>query len=136
MTDAETGYGLFKLLMGLVGGLALFLYGMEQMAGALKAIAGSRMRTVLASLTSNRFMGVVTGALVTATIQSSTVTTVLVVGFVSAGLMTLSQSIGVIMEPTSAPPSRSRSSPSTSPSTPCCWWPSASPFPSWAGATA
>lgn len=95
--DPATGYSLFKLLMGLGGGLALFLYGMEQMASALKAVAGSRLRTVLAGLTSNRFMGVLTGALVTATVQSSSVTTVLVVGFITAGLMTLPQSIGVIM---------------------------------------
>jgi phosphate:Na+ symporter len=83
--------------MGLFGGMALFLYGMDLMANALKAVAGERMRDILASLTTNRFMGVVTGALVTAIINSSTVTTVLLVGFISAGLMSLAQSIGVIM---------------------------------------
>ncbi|MCU7936242.1 MAG: Na/Pi cotransporter family protein [Candidatus Thiodiazotropha sp. (ex Dulcina madagascariensis)] len=83
--------------MKLFGGLALFLYGMEQMADALKAVAGERMKGILAKLTTNRFMGAATGAFVTAVIQSSSVTTVLVVGFITAGLMSLSQSIGVIM---------------------------------------
>jgi len=83
--------------MQLFGGLALFLFGMEQMADALKAVAGERMKMILAKLTTNRFMGAGTGALVTAVIQSSSVTTVLVVGFITAGLMSLSQSIGVIM---------------------------------------
>jgi phosphate:Na+ symporter len=80
-----------RLLMELLGGLALFLYGMEQMADALKLVAGDRMKTI------NRFMGVFTGAFVTAVIQSSSVTTVLVVGFITAGLMSMAQSIGVIM---------------------------------------
>ncbi len=86
-----------KMTIQLLGGLALFLYGMEQMASALKAVAGERLKVVLAKLTSNRFMGALTGAFVTAVIQSSSVTTVLVVGFISAGLMSMSQSIGVIM---------------------------------------
>lgn len=81
----------------LLGGLALFLFGMEQMAGSLKLVAGERMKVVLARLTTNRFMGALTGAFVTAIIQSSSVTTVLVVGFISAGLMSMAQSIGVIM---------------------------------------
>lgn len=85
------------MAMSLFGGLALFLFGMEQMADALKAVAGERMKLILARLTSNRVMGAVTGAFVTAVIQSSSVTTVLVVGFISAGLMSLSQAIGVIM---------------------------------------
>ena len=85
------------LLMGLVGGLALFLYGMEKMTDALKLIAGDRMKAVLARMTSNRFKAVLTGAALTATIQSSSVTTVLVVGFISAGLLSLPQSIGIIM---------------------------------------
>ncbi|MGD2056774.1 MAG: Na/Pi cotransporter family protein [Gammaproteobacteria bacterium] len=79
------------------GGLALFLFGMEQMADSLKAVAGERMKLILAKLTTNRFMGAVTGAFVTAVIQSSSVTTVLVVGFITAGLMSMSQSVGVIM---------------------------------------
>ena len=83
--------------MSLFGGLALFLFGMEQMADALKAVAGERMKVILAKLTTNRFMGAATGAFVTAIIQSSSVTTVLVVGFITAGLMSMAQSIGVIM---------------------------------------
>jgi len=85
------------MAMQLFGGLALFLFGMEQMADALKAVAGERMKAILAKLTTNRFMGAITGAFVTAVIQSSSVTTVLVVGFITAGLMSLSQSIGVTM---------------------------------------
>lgn len=81
----------------LFGGLALFLFGMEMMSDALKAVAGDGMKKILAKLTTNRFMGAITGAFVTAVIQSSSVTTVLVVGFISAGLMSASQSIGVIM---------------------------------------
>jgi len=80
----------------LLGGLALFLYGMEKMTDGLKAAAGKQMNTLLARLTGNPVLGAITGAIVTAVIQSSSVTTVLVVGFVSAGLMTLVQSVGVI----------------------------------------
>ena len=72
-------------------------FGMEQMADALKSVAGERMKLILAKLTTNRFMGAITGAFVTAVIQSSSVTTVLVVGFITAGLMSMAQSIGVIM---------------------------------------
>lgn len=86
-----------EMTMGVFGGLALFLLGMERMADGLKAATGARMQNILGRLTTNRFSGIMVGALVTAIIQSSSVTTVLVVGFVSAGLMTLSQSIGVIM---------------------------------------
>ena len=89
----ETG----TMLMQLLGGLALFLFGMDQMSDALKAVAGERMKSVLAKLTTNRYMGAITGAFVTAVIQSSSVTTVLVVGFITAGLMSMAQSIGVIM---------------------------------------
>ena len=80
----------------LLGGLALFLYGMEKMTDGLKAAAGKQMNTLLAKLTGHPVLGAITGAIVTAVIQSSSVTTVLVVGFVSAGLMTLVQSVGVI----------------------------------------
>ena len=69
----------------LFGGLALFLFGMEQMAESLKAVAGDRMKSILAKLTANRVTGAFTGALVTAVVQSSSVTTVLVVGFITAG---------------------------------------------------
>ena len=85
------------ILIALLGGLSLFLYGMEKMTEALKNIAGDKLKTVLAKFTSNRFSAVFTGAFVTAIIQSSSVTTVLVVGFISAGMMTLMQSVGVIM---------------------------------------
>ena len=95
-TDAG-GIHWWDMGMKLFGGLALFLFGMDQMADALKAVAGDRMKNILARLTTNRFMGAATGALVTAVIQSSSVTTVLVVGFITAGLMSMSQSIGVIM---------------------------------------
>ncbi|MBW9275975.1 MAG: Na/Pi cotransporter family protein [Candidatus Thiodiazotropha sp. (ex. Lucinisca nassula)] len=95
--SADAGIEWGVMGMKLFGGLALFLFGMEQMADALKAVAGARMKGILAKLTTNRFMGAITGAFVTAVIQSSSVTTVLVVGFITAGLMSLSQSIGVIM---------------------------------------
>ncbi|MEK1889132.1 MAG: Na/Pi cotransporter family protein [Phyllobacterium sp.] len=88
----------FVHMMGLlVGGLALFLFGLELMTGGLKAIAGSRMQTVLGTLTANRLRGVLAGAGVTALLNSSTITTVLMVGFVSTGLMTLGQAIPMIM---------------------------------------
>ncbi|MBW2515500.1 MAG: Na/Pi cotransporter family protein [Deltaproteobacteria bacterium] len=83
--------------VGLLGGLALFLYGMEKMTDGLKAAAGEQMKMLLTKLTRNAVTGALTGAVVTAVIQSSSVTTVLVVGFVSAGLMTLVQSVGVII---------------------------------------
>jgi len=82
--------------MQLFGGLAVFLFGMEQMAEALKRVAGNRMKTILGKLTTNRVMGLMTGAFVTAVIQSSSITTVMLVGFVTAGLMSLSQAVGVI----------------------------------------
>ena len=83
--------------MGLFGGLALFLLGMNYLSDGLKNAAGDQMRVVLEKFTKNRVMAAVTGAGVTAVVQSSSVTTVLVVGFVSAGVMSLSQSVGVIM---------------------------------------
>ena len=84
------------MVISLLGGLAIFLYGMEKMTEALRAVAGERMKNILAKLTTNRFAGVATGAGVTAVVQSSSVTTVIVVGFVTAGLMNLTQSLGVI----------------------------------------
>jgi phosphate:Na+ symporter len=85
-----------KLVQKLLGGLALFLFGLDMMTDSMKKVAGDKMKDVLAKMTTNRFAGVATGALVTSVVQSSSVTTVLVVGFVTAGLMNLSQSIGVI----------------------------------------
>ncbi|MBB2927446.1 Na/Pi cotransporter family protein [Paraburkholderia silvatlantica] len=81
----------------LVGGLALFLFGLDLMTGALKTIAGARLQSLLGSLTANRFRGVLAGAGITALLNSSTITTVLLVGFVSARLMTLMQAIPMIM---------------------------------------
>jgi phosphate:Na+ symporter len=85
------------LLMGLFGGLAMFLFGMDQMSDGLKGAAGDTLKDVLERLTKNRVMGAITGAFVTAVLNSSSVTTVLVVGFISAGFMSLSQSVGIIM---------------------------------------
>ena len=79
------------------GGLALFLMGMKMMSDGLEQTAGDKMKTVLEKLTSNRFLGVGVGAGITAVIQSSSATTVMVVGFVNSGLMTLRQAIWVIM---------------------------------------
>lgn len=87
----------FFLGIGLLGGLSIFLYGMEKMSDALKNVAGEKMKDILGLLSSNRVMGMITGAIVTAVIQSSSVTTVMLVGFVSAGLMSLSQTIGIVM---------------------------------------
>ena len=84
-------------IFSLVGSLALFLYGMKTMSEGLEKFAGDRLRSILAAMTKNRVMGVLTGILITALIQSSSATTVMVVSFVNAGLMTLAQSIGVIM---------------------------------------
>ncbi len=84
-------------IFSLVGSLALFLFGMKTMSEGLEKFAGDRLRSILAAMTKNRVMGVLTGVLITALIQSSSATTVMVVSFVNAGLMTLGQSIGVIM---------------------------------------
>ncbi len=84
-------------IFSLVGSLALFLFGMKTMSEGLEKLAGNRLRSILAAMTKNRAMGVLTGILITALIQSSSATTVMVVSFVNAGLMTLAQSIGVIM---------------------------------------
>ena len=83
--------------MRVFGGLAIFLFGMDQMSDALKAVAGNRMKDILGHLTNNRIAGLLTGAGITAIIQSSSVTTVMLVGFVTAGMLSLSQAIGVIL---------------------------------------
>jgi|BioPla2DNA2_1021312.scaffolds.fasta_scaffold04470_7 phosphate:Na+ symporter len=88
---------LSKMLFGLFGGLAIFIYGMNLMGDGLQKAAGEKMRRILEVLTSNPLMGILVGTLVTMIIQSSSATTVMVVGFVSANLMTLPQAIGVIM---------------------------------------
>lgn len=85
-----------KICFGLIGGLALFLYGMNTMSDALQKTAGERMKKILSFLTKNPIMGALAGALVTAVLQSSSATTVMAIGFVSAGLMILPQAISVI----------------------------------------
>ena len=87
----------FTYLMGLLGGLALFLYGMQMMSTGLEAAAGNKMKTILEKLTANRIVGVLVGAFITAIIQSSSATTVMVVGFVNSGMMTLNQAVWIIM---------------------------------------
>lgn len=84
-------------VFSLLGGLALFLYGMQMMSNGLEAAAGNRMKQILEKLTSNRFLGVLVGAGITAVIQSSSATTVMVVGFVNSGMMTLRQAVWIIM---------------------------------------
>ena len=84
-------------ILSLLGGLALFLYGMQMMSNGLEAAAGNKMKQILERLTSNRFLAVAVGALITAIIQSSSATTVMVVGFVNSGMMTLQQAVWIIM---------------------------------------
>lgn len=87
----------FQVISGLLGGLAVFIFGMNMMSEGLQKAAGERMKTILGILTKNPVMGVLAGALVTAVLQSSSATTVMVIGFVSAGLMSLPQAISVIL---------------------------------------
>lgn len=89
-------YGLLDFL-SLIGALGFFIYGMKIMSDGIQKVAGSRLRQILAKMTSNRFFGVMTGFLITCLIQSSSATTVMVVSFVNAGLLSLIESIGVIM---------------------------------------
>ena len=86
-----------EILIPFVGGLGMFIYGMQIMAAGLEHAAGNKMKTVLEALTKNKFMGVLLGAAITAVIQSSSATTVMVVGFVNAGIMNLTQAMGIIM---------------------------------------
>ena len=97
--------------LSLLGGLALFLYGMQMMSSGLEAAAGNQMKRILERLTSNRILGVLVGAGITAVIQSSSATTVMVVGFVNSGMMTLRQAVWIIMGPTLAPPLQGSSLP-------------------------
>ncbi len=85
------------IVFNVLGGVAVFLLGMQTMSSGLQQVAGNRMKLILQRITSNRIMGVITGALVTATIQTSSATTVIVVGFVNSSLMTLQQAVGVIL---------------------------------------
>lgn len=86
-----------QMLIQLIGGLGLFLYGMKLMGEGLENAAGENLKNILEKVTSNKFMGVIVGAIVTAIIQSSSATSVMVVSFVNAGLMNLSQTVGVTM---------------------------------------
>lgn len=94
--DTERGWGIFRFLV-LIGSLGMFIYGMKIMSEGLQQAAGSRLRYLLGSITSNRVKGVLTGFGITSIVQSSSVTTVMTVSFVNAGLMTLVQSAGVMM---------------------------------------
>ncbi|MBW2562621.1 MAG: Na/Pi cotransporter family protein, partial [Deltaproteobacteria bacterium] len=94
-TSAEISWNF--LIIGLFGGLAFFLYGMEKMSEGMKKSAGNKMRSILGALTKNRVIGLVVGAFVTMVIQSSSATTVMLVSFVQADLMTFAQSLGVIL---------------------------------------
>ena len=87
----------FEIILSLMGGLALFLYGMHMMSSGLEETAGDKMKLILEKLTSNRFLGILVGALITAVMQSSSATTVMVVGFVNSKLMTLQQAVWIIM---------------------------------------
>lgn len=86
-----------SIVLGLLGGLALFLYGMQMMSSGLEAAAGNRMKGILEKLTANCFLGVIVGAGITAVIQSSSATTVMVVGFVNSGMLSLQQAVWIIM---------------------------------------
>lgn len=88
---------ILQTVFGLCGGLAIFIYGMDLMSGCLQKAAGEKMKTLLGLLTHSPVTGVLAGALVTAVLQSSSATTVMAIGFVSAGLMTLPQAISVIL---------------------------------------
>lgn len=92
----EGSFGIFEILR-LIGSLGLFIYGMKMMSDGIQKVAGNKMRDILGAMTSNRFTGLITGFFTTALIQSSSATTVMIVSFVNAGLLTLRQAIGVIM---------------------------------------
>ena len=93
----DESLALIPMLIGLAGGLALFLHGMTMMSDAMRAMAGSQLKTIMSRLAGNRLSALLTGAVVTAVVQSSSVTSVIAIGFVSAGVLTLAQSIVVIM---------------------------------------
>ena len=89
-------FGIFELLQ-LIGALGFFIFGMKIMSDGIQKVAGSKMRSILSKMTSNRFLGITTGFILTALLQSSSATTVMIVSFVNAGLLSLVESIGVIM---------------------------------------
>lgn len=86
-----------KIIFELIGGLGMFLYGMEHMSGSMQKIAGPKLKKILSSLTNNRIVGVLVGVLITGLVQSSSVVTVMAVGFVNASLLTLKQALGIIL---------------------------------------
>ena len=88
---------MLEIILSLLGGLALFLYGMQMMSGGLEDVAGNKMKRILQRLTSNRFLGIGVGAGLTALVQSSSATTVMTVGFVNSGLLSLKQAVWIIM---------------------------------------
>ena len=88
---------MLEIILSLLGGLALFLYGMQMMSGGLEDVAGNKMKKILQRLTSNRFLGIGVGAGLTALVQSSSATTVMTVGFVNSGLLSLKQAVWIIM---------------------------------------
>ncbi len=90
-------FSLTTMLLGLAGGLALFLHGMTMMSNAMRAMAGSQLQTIMARLARNRFSALLTGVGITSIVQSSTVTSLIAIGFVSAGVLTLAQALAVIM---------------------------------------
>ena len=94
--DAE-GFSFFLIIIGLFGGMGMFLYGMEMMSDGMKMTAGNSMRAILKKLTSNRFIAVFVGAFITMIIQSSSATTVMLVSFVNSGLLNFVQALGVIL---------------------------------------
>tara|TARA_B100000902_G_scaffold24358_1_gene29318 strand:- start:11526 stop:13295 length:1770 start_codon:yes stop_codon:yes gene_type:complete len=96
-TADSSGISIFLLITGLFGGMGMFLYGMEMMSDGMKMTAGNSMRNILEKLTSNKFLAVTVGALVTMVIQSSSATTVMLVSFVNSGLINFSQALGVIL---------------------------------------
>lgn len=97
MLSDSAGFSWINIFIGVAGGLAFFLYGMEKMSTSMKSIAGNKMRSVLASLTKNRVIALIVGTFVTVIIQSSSATTVMLVSFVQAGLLNLSQCMGIIL---------------------------------------
>ena len=84
------------LLINVLGGLAIFIFGMKMMSDGLHRVAGERMRSILRLFSANRFVAILSGTAVTAVIQSSSASTVMVIGFVNAGLLTLVQAVGII----------------------------------------
>ena len=97
LNRSDNKVNIFNMIVELIGGLGLFLYGMKIMGDGLENAAGEKLKVILEKVTSNRFLGVLIGALVTAVIQSSSATTVMVVSFVNTGLMNVMQAVGVIM---------------------------------------